>query len=242
MPGKVVMVTHVLVPGAASSPWHWHLLEAELRRRGHDVVTPDLPCDDDTAGLQEYTDAVVDAIDVVGTADRDLVVVAHSFAGFTAPLVAARRPVHLLVLLNAMVPSPGESPGDWWAATGHADATSGQDSGEGVDVFFDDLRPDLAAEARAALRDQSSTPFALPWPLDAWPKVPTRVLVARDDRFFPAAFQHRVLRQRLGLAAEEIGGGHFVALSRPGELADRLEAHHAAAAAERTHAGHHPAG
>ena len=29
---------------------------------GHDVVTMDLPCDDDTAGLAEYTDTVVDAI------------------------------------------------------------------------------------------------------------------------------------------------------------------------------------
>lgn len=224
------MATYVLIHGAASRPWHWHLLEAELQRRGHDVVTPDLPCDDDTAGLQEYADAVVHAIDVADAAEQDLVLVAHSLAGFTAPLVAARRPVQMLVLLNAMVPSPGEPPGDWWAATGHADAANGQDdSGDGgssVDVFFHDLRSDEAAAARAVLRDQSSTPFALPWPLDAWPDVLTQVLVARDDRLFPAAFQHRVLHQRLGLAAEEIDGGHFVALSRPTELADRLEAYH----------------
>ena len=225
------MATYVLIHGAASSPWHWRLLEAELLRRGHDVVTPTLPCDDDSAALPQYADAVVDAMDTAGSSHQDLVLVAHSLAGFTAPLVADRRPVGLLVLLNAMVPSPGETPGDWWAATGYEDAVSGQDSD---DAFFGDLDPDLAAQARAELRDQSSTPFVAPWPLQAWPRVPTRVLVARADRLFPAAFQHRVLRQRLGLIAEEIDGGHFVALSRPGELADRLESYRTGAAEGQT--------
>ena len=35
--------------------WMAHLVEGELRRRGHDVVAPNLPCDDDSAGLPEYT-------------------------------------------------------------------------------------------------------------------------------------------------------------------------------------------
>ena len=41
------MTTYVLIHGAADTAWYWHLLEAELRSRGHDVVAPDLPCDDD---------------------------------------------------------------------------------------------------------------------------------------------------------------------------------------------------
>jgi pimeloyl-ACP methyl ester carboxylesterase len=89
------MTTYVLLHGAADSAWYWHLLEAELRTRGHDVVAPDLPSDDDGAGLPEYADTVIDAI-----GDRtDLVVVAQSFGGFTAPLVCERVPVDLLVLL-----------------------------------------------------------------------------------------------------------------------------------------------
>ncbi len=39
-------------------------------------------------------------------------------AGFTAPLVCKRVPVSHLVLLNAMIPSPGETPGEWWDNTG----------------------------------------------------------------------------------------------------------------------------
>ncbi|MFD0592344.1 hypothetical protein ACFQZ4_07050 [Catellatospora coxensis] len=50
------MTTFVLIPDA----WYWHLVEAELTRRGHDVVNVDLPADDEKAGLREYAD-VVDA-------------------------------------------------------------------------------------------------------------------------------------------------------------------------------------
>jgi pimeloyl-ACP methyl ester carboxylesterase len=220
------MTTYVLIPGAASDSWYWHLTAAELRARGHDVVAPDLPCDDDSAGLSEYADVVVDAI-----GDRtDLVVVAQSFGGFTAPLVCERVPVKLLVLLTAMIPSPGEPPGDWWANTGWERARREQDERDGrapdddIALFLHDVPPELAAEAMRRSRDQSATPFVKPWPLDAWPSVPTKFLLCRDDRFFPAEFMRRVVRERLGIVPDEIDGGHTIALSRPRELADRLEA------------------
>jgi hypothetical protein len=41
---------------------------------------------------------------------------------------------------------------------------------------------------------------------------------------FPPEFQRRIARERLGLEVDEIDGGHMLALSRPDELADRLEA------------------
>jgi pimeloyl-ACP methyl ester carboxylesterase len=223
------LATHVLIHGAADSAWSWHLLAGELRERGHDVVAPDLPCDDDSAGLAEYADSVVDAI-----GDRtDLVVVAHSFGGFTAPLVCDRVPVALLVLLTAMVPSPGEAPGDWWANTGHQQARREQDERDGrapgdeIALFLHDVPPDLAAEAMKRAREQSGTPFEKPCPLAAWPDVPTRFLLCRDDRFFPAEFMRRVVRERLGITPDEMDGSHGVALSRPKELADRLEAYRA---------------
>ena len=37
--------------------------------------------------------------------------------------------------------------------------------------------------------------------------------------------QRRVVRERLGFAPDEMPGGHLVALSRPGELAERLDAY-----------------
>ena len=220
------MATYVLIHGAADSGWFWHLLERELRTRGHDVVAPDLPCDDDSAGLAEYADTVVGAV-----GDRTgLIVVAQSLGGFTAPLVCDRVPVDLLVLLAGMVPAPGERADDYWVNTGYADARREQAEREGpppeddIGLFYHDVPPDLAAEALRRGRPQSDTPGKQPWPLPAWPEVPTRFLLCRDDRLFPADFMRRVARDRLGLTADEIDGSHCVALSRPTELADRLEA------------------
>src|SRR5689334_20748396 len=101
------MATFVLIHGAGSDAWLWHLVRPRLEAAGHDVVAPSLPCGDDRAGLAEYTQTVVEA---VGDR-RDLIIVGQSLGGFTAPLVADRLGARLLVLLAAMTPVPGERPG-----------------------------------------------------------------------------------------------------------------------------------
>jgi pimeloyl-ACP methyl ester carboxylesterase len=222
------MATCVLIHGGGDVGWSWHLLEAELRERGHEVVAPDLPCEDDSAGLAEYADTVVDAIGL----RSDLVVVGHSYGGFTAPLVCERVPVDLLVLLAAMIPLPGEPPSAWWANTGYEQGRREQDERDGpapddIALFYHDVPPDLAAESLRRGRNQSGTPGEKPWPLQAWPDIPTRFLLCRDDRFFPAEFMRRMARERLGITPDEIGGSHYVALSHPKELADRLEEYRA---------------
>jgi pimeloyl-ACP methyl ester carboxylesterase len=215
------MATYALLHGASSDSWYWHRVVPLLAARGHDVVAPDLPSDDDAAGFSEYADAAVEAI-----GDRtEVILVAQSLAGFTAPIVCTRRPVDLLVLVAAMVPSPGESAGDWWANTGWEHDRRDLDAGLDVwEEFFHDVSPEIVAEARArGERPQSGTPMQEPWPLEAWPEVPTRFLLCRDDRFFPADFQRRVVRERLGIVPDEMPGGHLPALGHPEELVDRLE-------------------
>lgn len=214
------MATYALIHGAGDVGWYWHLVAAELRDRGHDVVAPDLPCEDDSARLFDYADAVLDAI-----GDRDdPIVVAQSFGGFTAPLVCDRKAVRLLVFVAGMIPSPGEAPRDWWANTGYEKESRTGDDDE-IAIFYHDVPPELAAEALNRGRAQSDTPTHEPWPLQAWPDVPTRFVLCRDDRLFPANFLRRVVKERLGIAPDEIDGGHCVALSRPKELAERLEAY-----------------
>jgi pimeloyl-ACP methyl ester carboxylesterase len=222
------VTTFVLIHGASSDSWYWHLVVPELEAGGDDVVAPDLPSDDDAAAFPEYTDAVVDAI-----GNRtDLVVVAQSMGGFTAPLVCERVPVRGMVLVAGMVPTPGEPAGEWWTNTGWEQARREQAardgrSLDGFDViadFFHDVPADVVAEAMArGERPQSGTPFERPYPLAAWPDVPTRFLLCRGDRFFPSDFQRRVVRERLGITPDEMDGGHLPALSRPKELAGRLQ-------------------
>ena len=106
-----------LIPGAGGQGWVWHLVEADLRRRGYDAFAVDLPAADEGKGLPAYADAVVAAI-----GDRDPVaVVAYSLGGFTAPLVWQRVRVRQVIFVNAMIPRPGETPGAW---CGHLAALS----------------------------------------------------------------------------------------------------------------------
>ena len=105
---------YALIHGAGDVGWYWHLLEAELRERGHDTVAPDLPVEDDSAGLTDYADVVIDAIGE----RRNLIVVAQSFGGYVAPIVCDRLPARLLVLVAGMVPVPGETAEEMFANTG----------------------------------------------------------------------------------------------------------------------------
>jgi pimeloyl-ACP methyl ester carboxylesterase len=219
--------TFVLIPGAGGSAFYWHRLVAELERRGHASVAVELPAGDEAAGLPEYAAAVIEAIDHVTT---PFVVVAQSMGGFTAPLVCAQRPAEMLVMVNAMIPLPGETPGDWWGATGQAEARQRFATEQGrtvpddpLDDFFHDVPKDVfdAVMAQPEPR-QADAPFAQPLAIDRWPDVSTRVIAGADDRFFPIDFQTSVSQDRLGITPEVVPGGHLVALSRPVELADRL--------------------
>ena len=222
--------TYVLIPGAGGDAWYWHLVVPRLQERGHDAVAVSLPAGDDSAGWAVYADAIVESI-----GDRTRVIlVAQSLAGFSAPLVCERVPVELLVLLNAMIPRPGETGAEWWSNTRQPEAQHAHLATLGLSperadddtIYFHDVPPQVRAEAvRRGEPAQSWTPMTQAWPLDAWPDVPTRVLIGRDDRLFPAGFQRRIARERLAIEANEIEGGHLLALSRPRELVERLESY-----------------
>ncbi len=220
------MATFVLIHGAGDVGWYWHLVEAELRERGHEVVAPDLPCDDDSADLHDYAGTVVDAIGDRG----DLVVVGQSYGGFTAPLVAGRLQAQALVLVAGMIPAPGEAPADWWDNTGYRQAVEEQGRRDGgatgsedpFVAFYHDVPRALAEEALSRARSESQAAYDSPWPLEAWPDVPTRFVLCTEDRFLPPAFMRKVVSMRLGVTPDEIAAGHCVALSRPKELADML--------------------
>jgi pimeloyl-ACP methyl ester carboxylesterase len=215
------MVTYVLIHGAGDVGWYWHLVERELRTRGHGVVVMDLPVDDDAATLSDYADVVVEAI---GDRRDELVVVAQSYGGYVAPLVCDRVQARLMVLVAAMIPAPGESAEQMLVATRFDDAERAETEGSGeLATFYHDVPRPLAEEALSKGRPQSGTTSSEPFPLAAWPDVPTSFILCRHDRMFPAAWLRQVVRDRLGTAPEEIDSGHTPALSHPVELTDLLE-------------------
>lgn len=222
------MATFVLIPGAGADPRVYRATIEALSALGHQAVAPALPLDDPEATPSDHADAVAAAAPAAG----ELVVVAQSLGAFTGPLVTTRLPVAQLILLAPMIPTPGETAGQWWENTGHAEAIAellerhGPMSAWGSEAFSEVFLHDVDAEVARENEPFNGAPgagmFGEPWPLDSWPAVPTRVIVPREDRLFPLAFQRRVARERLGLEVDEIAGGHLPMLSRPGELAERL--------------------
>lgn len=217
----------VLLPGAGGAAAYWDSVVPLLEAEGHEAVAVELPADDDTAGLAAYVDVAHGAC---GSAD-DLLVVAQSMGGFTAPMLAERllnegRTVVGIVLLNAMVPVPGETPGQWWEAVGseHARVEAAEAGGYPVDFdletyFLHDLDPETSAILLSGGKVEAEAAFASPCAIAAWPDVPTRVVAGAEDRFFPLALQQRVARDRLGVEPTVVPGGHLCALSYPAEVA-----------------------
>ena len=112
-------MTFVLIPGAGIDPGVWSWTIAELEGRGHQGLAPRLPLDDPDAGPGAHAEAVIEAVRQLR---GPLVVVGQSLGAFAASLVAARIEVSELVLVAPMVPAPGETAGDWWAALKHDEA------------------------------------------------------------------------------------------------------------------------
>jgi Alpha/beta hydrolase family len=219
------MTTFALIPGAGGTAWYWHRIVPLLAAAGHQAVAVDLPGDDEAAGLTEYASTVVAA---AGDAS-DVVLVAQSLGGFTAPLVAEKIGVRGIVFVNAMIPVPGETPGAWWAATGweQARVAAAERGGYGTDLdlavyFLHDVPPGVAAAGQPYQRPEADVVFGSVCDFGSWPAVPIRAVAGADDRFFPAAFQRGLARDRLGIEADVLPGGHLIALSQPGRLAAYL--------------------
>lgn len=221
-----------LVHGAGTVGASWAAVAARLEARGHRCVAPDLPMEDPDATFSDYAD-VVDAR-LSGLAFDDVVLVAHSMGGMVVPLVADRHPVRACVYVAAMLPVPGERLADVMRAEpmiepAAAAAMVGGDDGlirwdpDAADaLLLDELSPERATQARAQLRPHAVAPYREPCPLAALPDVPSAYVVCAEDRVVSPAWGRRAARQRLGVTARELPGGHMPQLARPRELAGLL--------------------
>ena len=144
------MTSAVMIPGAGGLGWYWHLVERELQDRGYDAFAVDLAARGAT-GLPAYADAVVDAID----GRTDVALIAQSMGAFTAPLVWQRVPIRFVAFVNAMIPRPGETSGQWWENVGSEQARRAASARGGYSAEFDlttyfmhDVPDDLVIEMR----------------------------------------------------------------------------------------------
>jgi Alpha/beta hydrolase family len=229
------MATFGLVHGAGHGVWCWERLTPILEGLGHRVFAMDLPCEDVKAGTTRYAEVVDRALP---PAD-DLVLVGHSLAGLTVPLVAARRAVRRLVFLCALIPEFGKSlteqvtadPGMYdpvlRAHPGRVTGSDGtvwfRDAASAGDVFYHDCAPEDVARAFARLRPQAAAPRRERCPLSAWPPGDRAYILCREDRAVSPAWSRRAARERLGVDPIELDGSHSPFLSRPAALATVLD-------------------
>lgn len=209
----------VLIPGAGGAAWYWNYVVDRLQAAGREAIAVNLPADDETFGLDDYTEVTLSAMG----GRHDVVLVAQSLGGFTAAQVSARTTLAALVLVNAMIPLPGETAGDWWSNVGAVEARDALGFGPFDERihFLHDV-PDEVLAGTEQPRPEADRVFETPCQFEKWPPIPIRVLVGADDRFFPCDFQRRVARERLGIEPDIIRGGHLVALSQPDAVAAYL--------------------
>jgi pimeloyl-ACP methyl ester carboxylesterase len=143
--------------------------------------------------------------------------------------VSARAAVRMVVFVNAMIPVPGETAGEWWENTGWEEARVAAARRGGYGPSFDlgtyflhDVPHDVVKRGVAHERPEADVVFGESCRFEAWPAVPIHVIAGRDDRFFPIEFQRRVAQERLHVSVDELPGGHLLALANPRGLTDQL--------------------
>jgi pimeloyl-ACP methyl ester carboxylesterase len=224
--------TFILIHGGGHRGWHWHLVEEELRRRGHTTVAPDVPMSDPDVGAAEW--AAV-AARTVEDSDDDVIAVGHSYAGLMLPVLACIRPLRRMVFVAANVPDPGRSYAEYMADPANLDAVAMppveyDDRGRitltfqvAREVYYGDVSETVAREAWERLTPNATTGFTEPCPIDTWPDTPASYVLCTEDLIIPPPWSRRVSAERLGTKPIELSGGHSPMLSRPKVLADVLD-------------------
>jgi pimeloyl-ACP methyl ester carboxylesterase len=222
--------TFALVHGAWHGPWCWERVVEPLRTHGHEVVVPDLPSQNTELGLDDYAEAIDEAL---GDAE-DVILVPHSLGGLNGPVVAARRPLKALVYVCALVPEPRLSFSEQLAAStepvllfsgGRMVDDQGRsywgDREATIRLMYGDLEPDDANRAFDRLRSQAQKSQGEPSPE---PSADLRVesIIGANDRVVSPDWSRRVARERLGIKPVEIPTGHFPMISHPDLLAAEL--------------------
>ena len=226
-----MMSIFCLVNGSTQNPLCWKLLVPELEKHGHRTITPSLPTDEPDASATRYAEVIAQALEDAGD---DVVLVGHSASGMFIPLVPGVRPIRRLVYLAALIPKPGASIRDQltadpqmlnplWVATCRAGKDPSSDDEVAIEYLFHDCPPEaVSLGLRTRMRMYAERAMTEVFPLAELPAVPSAYIVCSEDRTISPDWSRRCARERLGVEAIELPGGHCPYLSRPLQLAEVL--------------------
>jgi len=221
----------VLVHGAWHDARAWGPLRNELDGRGYRSVAVDLPVEDVTVNASGYAQLVAAAAMELGSPPP--VIVGHSLAGITIPLVPSLTPVSRLVYLAALIPRPREAILDVIRQEAALSAVNGIARDEhgrsywgsaeaAIEILYHDCDSAVARLAAGRLHPQARTPHEQPCPLDGLPDLPTSYILMRDDRMIAPQWSRQAASERLGVTPIMLAGGHSPMLANARQLADTL--------------------
>jgi pimeloyl-ACP methyl ester carboxylesterase len=201
------MATFSLVHGAWGRGLQWDLVRAELEARGHAVRTPDMPCEDLEAGVDEYVAAVPPCDIVVG----------HSLGGMTIPYVDAATHVFLCALVASDEMQWEDVFVEGFAAGRERDELGRSYYPDPAVAAAEMQYPPQHAHLAELLRHQA------PYGTDPRrPEHPVYIVCSRDAVIRPD-WQRHAARDVLGVEPIELDAGHMPMLDSPRELAEILD-------------------
>ncbi|WP_327710249.1 alpha/beta fold hydrolase [Streptomyces sp. NBC_00464] len=215
------MTTFVLVHGAWHGSWAWERVTPLLVRAGARVITPSLTLGRDV-GLHHHVDEVVASIRA--TADDELVLVGHSYAGLVVRQAADRSPerVNHIVLVEGWAGADGAAmeslAPDWFMAAVRASAGDGWSVPAPAPALFGITEPGDARWLEQRLRGHPIRSFTEATRLSgAVDRIPGTGLHCRPETFPFARFA-----AELGYRQVALDGPHDVMLSHPRSVAEAL--------------------
>ena len=211
-----MMKSILLVHGAWHGAWCWNLVERELKNKGVDVRSLNLPF----TGVNDDIASVSNALKDI---DNQVILLGHSYGGIVISSAAeAKENVDQLIYLSAILLEPGESmqlDGSKIQIDVDANLISEVKKSSAIPAFYGDVDPKLAKASMELLR---------PFPIvsgsqgigEAWREKYSTYIVCQEDKAIPPELQYVMAKKADRIIEWQCGHSPF--LSKPELVIDLL--------------------
>ena len=211
-----MMKSILLVHGAWHGAWCWNLVERELKNKGVDVRSLNLPF----TGVNDDIASVSNALKDI---DNQVILLGHSYGGIVISSAAeAKENVDQLIYLSAILLEPGESmqlDGSKIQIDVDENLMSEVKESSAIPAFYGDVDPKLAKASIELLR---------PFPIvsgsqgigEAWREKYSTYIVCQEDKAIPPELQYVMAKKADRIIEWQCGHSPF--LSKPELVIDLL--------------------
>ena len=211
-----MMKSILLVHGAWHGAWCWNLVEKELKNKGVDARSLNLP-------FTGVNDDIASVSNVLEDIDNQVILLGHSYGGIVISSAAeAKDNVDQLIYLSAILLEPGESmqlDGSKIQIDVDENLMSEVKESSAIPAFDGDVDPKLAKASIELLR---------PFPIvsgsqgigEAWREKHSTYIVCQEDKAIPPELQYVMAKKADRIIEWQCGHSPF--LSKPELVIDLL--------------------